>query len=95
MLLDATHFNFDSKRQEYVQELSLLQARQHRQSGFHLIEPEASMPSELVLTNCPEPGMHRSFRLDKVYNGFAGWRYREFPGPNRGPRSLSVLLIND
>ena len=106
MLIDATLLDFDPERREYVQELSTLQAHQHRTAGPCSVGPvrlnlgtlRAQMPLELTLRNCPEPGQHRSFVLDQVDRSggdIAGWRFKEAPGPNRGARPLSVLLIND
>lgn len=86
-MIDAKHFDFDSEKQAYVQELSML----HRANG--------RCPNRtFTLSNCPEEGMHRSFRQVKVdWSGedIAGWWYEEFPGPNCGPVPLKVLLIND
>ena len=87
MLLDAERLDFDPERREYVQEMSQLKG---------LLQ---SIPRELTLTNCPEPGMHRSFQMDDVDKSggdVAGWRYEEVPGPNRLRKTrLRVLLIND
>ena len=86
MLLDADHFNYDAEKREYVQEASQLRGELH------------SVPREFTLTNCPEPGMSRSFRQSRVDTSggdVAGWWFEELPGPNRGAVSLKVLLIND
>lgn len=102
MLLDANQFDFSPERREYVQELSTLQAHQHRTArpcsvgplrGFQVVH------RELTLQNCPELGQHRSFTLtqiDKSGGDVAGWRFRECRGPNCDDDDpLQVLLIND
>ena len=91
MLIAADLFDYDADRREYVQDISMIS-----------IEPGQALPwgapHEFTLTDCPEPGMHRSFvrkRTDWSGGDVAGWRYQELPGPNRGPRPLEVLIIND
>lgn len=60
--------------------------------------PLGRMPGTLTLRNCPEPGMHRTFRLESIDRSgedTAGWNYEEMPGPNCGARPLRILIIND
>lgn len=93
MILDANKFTLDGDT--YVAEISELRMR--------------CAPVSFTLSNCPKPGMSRSFRstgVDESGEDIAGWRYEEVDGPNNGlswdggshPKSvpvLKVLIIND
>jgi len=89
MLIAADLFDYDADRREYTQEISLLASKEAIPHG---------VPHGFTLTNCPESGMCRTFvhkRTDWSGEDVAGWRFQELPGPNRGPVSLKVLIIND
>lgn len=109
MVLDAQKFDrtnaethkLDPDGSHYVQEISMLNI-----PGI----PEVTGLHSFMLKNCPEPGMHRLFRLvgvDKSGGDIAGWRYEEVNGPNKGNDSyrnpgnpqqipaFTVLIIND
>ena len=100
MILNAKHFEFAPEQRCYFEEISLL-SRRRQDVGD---SPFRSPSSCITLLNCPELGMHRSFRCDRTDKSgedIAGWHFTEMGRPNRsqaasqGIGPLTVLIIND